>query len=760
MRLLLLLLLVGSSRGKLAHESRQIEAFDCSNPSDIEAVSVEARPCKAPARAASQVNASYAVVQRARYRRITAWRCQQEASRSAYYCGHYDHETEVPQWGSVSAPRIVPVDTCKEWVKTKTFTTPKRETRSLQVGGTTIVGYEVVGRTAPWDASDLQCYGETYRVGPGRSKPDMVVYEHSRITVRQEELWIDDDNNIVVRNGNLRTSCKMQDLECDTTMGTLYWPVLTKEQQCQFHVTRFTTGVVASDGHGNRAYMSSDSSMVRLMLGEGVSLCGEQGMKTDFDRLFLVEKHRVGPLHKELPADEVSITTYVDTSDAFIYGYLSEFIQDQFKRMVDRQCRSEGQARDRAMRAMATAQGVRQDGRTSNDGAGHFFSFNGDAAYSFIYRPVMATGRDDSTCYDALPVDLLAEDLERYFTGHGLPVPHPTDETGRRLPVLFVEPGTHRLTSEGIQRPCSRSFPSLYENSLGGWVAVIQGELHLAPAPTSLADRDAKTTDPVTGEPRKFDFEAGGVYPPVLKTAYEVELQERTRREKNIVVKITDNTVYEAGASIRAHDVFAELPSVNLWELLGPFIDVLDHVGRGFVFIGIVYLVFRLLSWICGLSARCFTAATIFGLSPHLGLACCPSFLDCFLTRAGAGIRADNHAQQEDAEAASAAQPPTPAGPAAVETDGRAPDVSASDRNRGDESPIAWSEDGDQACLQAARSFEGLGRARLARSTSYQRLRAMVRTEFGRLRRLNPRDRVRRARRGSGEEQIGLTDRM
>ena len=683
---------------------------------------------------------------------------------------------QVPQWGSVDVPREVPVATCKEWIKTKTFTTPKDETRKLQVG-TNIVAYEVVGRTAPFDASDLQCYGASFRLGPGRSKPDMIVYEQSRITLKREEIWIDDDNLVIVRSGNLRTSCHVQDLECNTSVGTLYWSVLTKEQECQFHITRHTAGVVAADGHGRKAYMSSDNTMIRLMLGDEVSLCGEQGMKTDFDRLYLVESHRVGPLHEKLPADEVSITTYVDTSDAFIYGYLSEYIQEQFQRMVNRQCKSETQSRDRAMRAMATAQGVRQDGRISNDGGGHFFSFNGDAAYSFICRPVIATGRDDNGCYDALPVDLLASDMDRYFTGLGLPIPHRKDETGRSLPVLFLEPGTHRLTREGIQRPCSRTFPSLYENTRGGWVAVIQGELHLAAAPTSLADRDAKTIDQATGKPKPFDFEQGGVYSPQLKTAFEIELQERTRREQDILVRVSDGADYHPGASIRAHDLFPELPSINLQAMFGPFFDVLDHIGRGVVFLGIVYLAFRILSWICGLSARCFTAASIFGLSPHLGLAFCPSLLDCFLTRAGAGIRGDStdaqgngtgkktNAKVDDAEGGRPSPPKAP-GPAAqdvvVEAEVHASGPATAGHRRGDESPFAWSEEGDEACLQVARSMDGLERARLARSSSYQRLRAAVRHEFGRLGEGNRlrklKKKMRRGAAGREEDRIELTD--
>lgn len=95
MHLLLLLLLGIGAQAKLSHDNRQFQSYDCSNPSDIEAVAVEGKPCKAEARASSQVNATYAVVQRARYRRAMAWRCEQEVSRTAHYCGHYDHQTEV-----------------------------------------------------------------------------------------------------------------------------------------------------------------------------------------------------------------------------------------------------------------------------------------------------------------------------------------------------------------------------------------------------------------------------------------------------------------------------------------------------------------------------------------------------------------------------------------------------------------------------------------------------------------------------------------
>lgn len=668
--------------------------------------------------------------------------------------GHYDHVTLIPQWSTIQTPREVPVETCKKWIEQQAFVDPKGKTHKLTMGGTTIVSYERIGETRIFEYSDVQCYGGVYGVPEtNQKKSGVMLWEQVSIDLKEEELWVSDENLVTVRSYNLRTTCTPEDLHCSTSRGTVYWKHMTPQQHCSFHIARRTSGITVEDGHGRRVFLSNDGSMVRLTLGEHKMICGETAMSTEFERLYLVEEHRKDKFHPKLPPDELSITMYIDAQDSFLYGYLTDYIQRSFKNMARRQCRKESRTQDRAMGAMAKAQHVHTDGALSADGEGYFFQFSGDWAFHYRCRPVIATGRDEPRCYNGLPVDLLKQDVDRHFASLGLPVPHYTDETGRGLPILFLEPSTHRLTAHGIERPCSKQFPAGYLNTLGGWIEVLQGELHVTVPPTSLPDRDQETLDE-QGRPRPYDFNKGGIYDSATREKYEQEVQERLRREEDIKTQLSGQTHYHPGQGpLKSSDTYPDLPSINLVKMFGPFWEVVDHIGRGLIVCFMLWGIVRVITFVLGFAARCWTAQSIFGCGWHLCLACLPSALDCVLVRAGLkagrtpGETAGGIPPQQAAEHVEVVVQQQPPDPRAREDN-----IGAANRRDNVESDIDFSTSGDEACLRAGEAVDAAERAQLTRASSYQKLRAVIRRESRKLRNMKMKYRKKRGCGSSGDE--------
>lgn len=82
-------LLAGCQGEKVAHESRQFAGWDCTQPAQVAKVAVQSRPCKEDAQASTQKNSTYVLVQKARYKRMKGFRCQQTVNAISTYCSSH-----------------------------------------------------------------------------------------------------------------------------------------------------------------------------------------------------------------------------------------------------------------------------------------------------------------------------------------------------------------------------------------------------------------------------------------------------------------------------------------------------------------------------------------------------------------------------------------------------------------------------------------------------------------------------------------------
>ena len=76
--------------------------------------------------------------------------------------------------------------------------------------------------------------------------------------------------------------------------------------------TRTSHGIIVNDDNGKEVFMSTDNSLVRLVLGDTVSACGEIIQKTNYEHLFLYHGQSVRFQKHQVDPSDVNMITYVN----------------------------------------------------------------------------------------------------------------------------------------------------------------------------------------------------------------------------------------------------------------------------------------------------------------------------------------------------------------------------------------------------------------------------------------------------------------
>ena len=92
----------------LGPRERTLAAYDCSQPQQkVPLQPPQRRECEKDDNTATQVNSTYAVIQRAAWARAKATRCVETRTILAFYCGAYSHQTYIPDMSSVHVLRTI-----------------------------------------------------------------------------------------------------------------------------------------------------------------------------------------------------------------------------------------------------------------------------------------------------------------------------------------------------------------------------------------------------------------------------------------------------------------------------------------------------------------------------------------------------------------------------------------------------------------------------------------------------------------------------
>ena len=92
-------------------------------------------------------------------------------------------------------------------------------------------------------------------------------------------------------------------------------------------ITVTSCKITVQDSQGRNLYISTDNTMIRLLIREPVSRCGTIIYRTNYKKLFVTAIHDARSFPENLPPHELSVWTYSDMQDNFMMGKLTKFIQ-------------------------------------------------------------------------------------------------------------------------------------------------------------------------------------------------------------------------------------------------------------------------------------------------------------------------------------------------------------------------------------------------------------------------------------------------
>jgi hypothetical protein len=424
---------------------------------------------------------------------------------------------------------------------------------------------------------------------------------------------------------------------CALSTGTWLWKRPSEKDSCPYYLARKVVGIQVEGMENDRrveTFLSTDGSMVRLMKKPGIVACNHLLHPTNYENLFLTKALDEPLFQRRVHPGEMSIMTYVNIQDEFLYGVLTDYIKEEFRTLVWRSCQRDLERRAQAYASLAAEQRATLDGETTSLGNGWFATASGEAWYKYQCRETKVLATDLPICYSALPVILSTEDRKRYIHDRKIEAPpsstavaskEPTDaEILTGLPTqFFVEPHTHRLTTVGIPTPCSINFAPLYRNNRGKWIMAMP-ELRLANRPR---DVDYRIKEDIRNAP-KFDWEAGGLYPPEAVREME-EYTHAPRRKEELAFRMAEQARRHAPGSSNAyltlHDAFPQV-DVNFDALSQIWLFLARWGNIAAILLSLAFAA-RLMTWIAGVLVRCVSLHNTFGFGKRMWMAVLPSCL-------------------------------------------------------------------------------------------------------------------------------------
>jgi hypothetical protein len=563
----------------------------------------------------SQKEVKYILLQRAEHIEVTGYHCYITETVLPMYCGNYDHQTLATPLVKIEKEITASPENCwKMWHKKKWTSPGGSRTFDIKVNRTTEIFYESTGNTE-MGRHHVDCVGGDYWSHDHRQVfGGMVVPRYLKVLIEPIRLQLDQAGRVVVANTQQSLPCRDKEESCLVAGGTYVWRSPPRAQRCHLYRTRLTKGIVVRNEDGESTYMSQDNSLVRLVVGEPYSECSQLVYSTNYAKLYLSTAFDEPLFSRKLGLMEFSTATYFNQQDGFLFGELTQFIQDELRAVNRHECEKDEKRRGRAYAQMAAEHRAIQDGETTALGDGWFTTAAGEAWYRYKCRNITVLTRDTNRCYSALPVDLWHHDKELYCQARGLPA----NGTNTTL-EFFLEPHTHRLITVGLPTACVGPFAPLYRAVGGHWLRLNPG--------ASLAATPKLINDPIlegrqTGQPRRLDFDKGGIYLKEDVDAME-KMRQHGRLKEAVTATITETARENGWSGVDGRPLTMRDIVPPKWTVMEPILDFLEKWGRiASTLISICFL-FRLLTWLIGLVLRILAGPLDPRMGPLMHILCC-----------------------------------------------------------------------------------------------------------------------------------------
>jgi hypothetical protein len=200
MFLCILLTMLINPEMALSDHDRQVIAYDCKNPSGIQAYDTselnhwcDLNPLIDSINTdITLTKVSYVLLQKVPRVRTKIRTCKITKTVVPLYCGQYDHQTMVTPLAKWGVPSRVPVHNCQQWWLNKEYNSAVSSRHPLMVNATTIILVETVGRTWVKEEGEVKCKGEKFDY-KGKHYEDLVIIYQIDITLVEDTALINPD---------------------------------------------------------------------------------------------------------------------------------------------------------------------------------------------------------------------------------------------------------------------------------------------------------------------------------------------------------------------------------------------------------------------------------------------------------------------------------------------------------------------------------------------------------------------------------------
>jgi hypothetical protein len=385
----------------------------------------------------------------------------------------------------------VPVHHCQQWWLNKEYDSAVSSRHPLEVNATTIVLVETKGRTWVTEEGEVKCKGEKFDY-EGKHYEDLVISHQLAITLVEDTALINPDGMLVTNQEEIILACQASENSCATDQATCLWDTPTEQEKCLYFKSRRTKGTVVTTEASDSTYMSTDGSMVRLLLKEEpIAACGRLVTGTNYPTLFLAKPQDNPSIGRRLNPLDATIYTYINNQDDNLYhsskgGKLEEsaIIRAEF-------CHRSQQQRLTAYASLAAEQRTQIDRQTASLGGGKFVTASGEAWFVYECKALVVKAREVKKCMTAQPIILDTKQYKEYLALQTGPTNQINDakliETLRKNASLFLEPQTRVITTVGTEIPYGGPFQPIYQNLNGRWIAT-SPFLQLATTPVDVVE--------------------------------------------------------------------------------------------------------------------------------------------------------------------------------------------------------------------------------------------------------------------------------
>jgi hypothetical protein len=264
-------------------------------------------------------NVSYVLLQKVPRVRIKIRTCKIVQTVDPLYCGHYDHQTFVTPLAEWGVPSKVPVHHCQQYLLNKEYISQVASRHPLRVNATRIVLVETKGRTWVTEEGEVKCKGEKFDY-EGKHYEDLVISHQFAITLVEDTALINPDSTLITNQEEIILACQASENACATNQATYIWDTPTEQEKCLYFESRRTKGTVVTTETGDSTYMSTDGSMVRLLLKEEpIAACGRLVTGTNYPNLFLAKPQDNPSIYRRLHPQDATVYTYINNQEDYLY---------------------------------------------------------------------------------------------------------------------------------------------------------------------------------------------------------------------------------------------------------------------------------------------------------------------------------------------------------------------------------------------------------------------------------------------------------